>query len=183
VVECARPAADPGDAFRPSRLVDEAYLAELDGRSIRHTAPQLFEREGRPAWTNVYLTDLIGATSGAFVCDYHLPEPRDLAARRRVLADCGGGRLGVLDAVELVITTQSTDAAARRWQRLFDPLSPVEPLIWRPATGPAIRLLQGTGEKVDHLTLAVRSLENADRVWRAVAHGPLAEFPLRLVAA
>jgi hypothetical protein len=117
------------------------------------------------------------------VCDYHLPESRDLVKRRRLLADRHGGRLGVLDAVELVIATRDTGAAARRWQRLFDPLPPSEPLTWRPSTGPAIRVVQGEDDRVDHLTLAVRSAQDADRVWQDVAHGVLADFPLRLVAA
>lgn len=171
-----------GIAIRPARTIDDSYLAELDARAIPRTAPERFEREDRPAWTNVYLSDFISATAGVFVCDYHLPEPRDLVKRRRVLADRHGGRLGVLDAIELVVTTRDTAAAATRWQRLFDPLRPSEPLTWRPNTGPAIRLVQGEDERVDHLTLAVLSAEKADRVWRDVAHGVLADFPLRLAA-
>ena len=72
-------------AFRPANPVDDAYVAEVDVRCIPRTEPSPFERDGQPAWTNLYFTDLIGATAGAFVCDYHLPASRDLAKRRRVL--------------------------------------------------------------------------------------------------
>lgn len=171
-----------GIAFRPSRPVDDAYLAEVDARSISRTAPSLFERDGKPAWTNVYFSDLVSATAGAFVCDYHLPEPRDIARRRRALADCGGGRLGVLDAVELVIGTRDTGAARGRWQRLLDPLEPAQPLTWRPAVGPAITLVDGDDERVDHLVLAVRSVEAAEQVWREVAEETLSRFQLRFLA-
>lgn len=165
-----------GIAFRPSRPVDDAYLAEVDARSIPRTAPSPFER-----WTNLYFSDFISTTAGAFVCDYHVPEPRDIGKRRRVLADCAGGRLGVLDAVELVISTRDTRAARDRWQRLFDPLEPVQPLTWRPAVGPAITLVEGDDERVDHLALAVRSADAAHQVWREVAESTLGRFPLRFV--
>lgn len=171
-----------GIAFRPSRPVDDAYLAEVDARSIPHTAPSLFERGGKPAWTNVYFSDFISPMAGAFVCDYHLPEPRDLMRRRRVLADCEGGRLGVLDAVELVISTRDMRAARGRWQRLLDPLEPAQPLSWHPAIGPAITLVEGDDERVAHLVLAVRSVRAAEQVWGEVAEDTLSRFPLRFVA-
>lgn len=171
-----------GVALRPSAAVDADYLTEVDHRGIHRTSPARFDRDGRPAWTNVYFTDLIGDTAGAFVCDYHLPESRDLERRRQVLTECGGGRLGVVDAVELLIGTRDPDAAARRWQPLLGPPEPGGHLTWHPVVGPAIRLVAGQDERVDHLALAVRSVGAAERVW-AAASGVLAGLPLRFVAA
>lgn len=171
-----------GIAFRPTARIDEDYLAEVDVRSIARTEPSLFERDGKPAWTNVYFLDLISEAAGAFVCDYYLPESRDLERRRRVLEECGGGRLGVLDAVELVISTRDTEAARRRWQRLLGPLNPASSLTWRPAVGPAITLVEGDDERVDHLALAVRSVETAQEVWSESAQARLGRFPLRFIA-
>jgi hypothetical protein len=171
-----------GIAFRPSGPVDDAYLADVEARRIPHSAPAQFEREGRPAWTNVYFPDFVSDTAGAFVCDYHSPEPKDIARRQRVLADCGGGRLGVLDAVELVIITRDITAARQRWQRLFDPLDSVPPLTWRPSVGPAITVTEGDEERVGDLLLAVRSPQEAHHVWRAAAAPGLGQFPLRLTA-
>ncbi|QNN53530.1 hypothetical protein [Nocardioides mesophilus] len=170
-----------GIALRPARPVDDGYLAEVDRRSLARSAPAHFERDGRPAWTNLYLSDFIGPSAGVFVCDYHLPEPKDLAKRRRLLQECDGGRLGVLDAVGLVIGTRDIGAARERWQRLLEPLAPVGALTWRPAVGPAITLVQGDEERVEHLALAVRSPETARRVWHDQA-GTLRGFALRLVA-
>lgn len=172
-----------GIAFRPASRVNESYLAEVDTRSIARTEPALFERDGKPAWTNVYFVDFISEAAGVFVCDYYLPQSRDLESRRRVLAACGGGRLGVLDAIELAISTRDTEAARRRWQRLFDPLEPTDPLTWRPPVGPAITLVEGDHERVDHLTLAVRSVDAAHEVWSEVTQQGLDRFPLRFVTA
>lgn len=171
-----------GIALRPEGPVDEGYLAELEARGLPHSAPSHFERDGRPAWTNVYFQDLVGEEAGAFVCDYHLPEPKDLVRRRRALQDCGGGRLGIVDAVELVIETRDTDAARRRWQRLFDPLQPHEPLSWQLPVGPAVTLARGEGERVGELVLAVTSPPEAAEVWRTLT-SPLQQLPLRFTAA
>ena len=165
-----------GIAFRPSRTVDDAFLAEVDQRAVPHTSPQHY-----PRWTNVYFQGLVSDLAGAFVCDYHVPEPKDVDMRRRLLAEAHGGRLGVLDAVELVIATPDLDAAAARWQRLLDPLQPAAPHLWRPMLGPAIRLVPGSRDQVDHLVLAVRSIIAAQDTWNRVGTGALRGFPLRFV--
>lgn len=166
-----------GVAFRPSRPVDDGYLAELDRRGIGHSEPEHFERDGRPAWTNVYFEGLVSDRAGAFVCDYHVPASKDVERRRRLLQDCGGGRLGVLDAAELEVLTGDTDAARRRWQSVLDPVQPSPPSTWPLPLGPAITVTEGEAERVGGLVLAVRSVEQALRVWEAtdpaVRHLPL----------
>lgn len=170
-----------GIAFRPSTTIDDAYLAEVDGRSIPRTPPQRYPDPEAPRWTNVYFRDLISDRAGAFVCDYHVPQSRDIDLRKRLLAECAGGRLGVQDAVELAITTRDFEAADGRWQRVLDPLQPVEPATWQPVIGPAITLVPGDEERVDHLVLAVRSAATAREVWHDVSDGPLRGFPLRFL--
>lgn len=170
-----------GVAFQPSATVDAAFLAELDARSIPRTPPNRYPDRDAPRWTNVYLRDLVSDMAGAFVCDYHVPQPRDLDLRRRLLAERAGGRLGVLDATQLVIATPDLEAAANRWQRLLDPLRPTEPGAWRPAIGPAIKLVPGDDERVDYLLLTVRSTATARAVWQDVSDGALSGFPLRFV--
>jgi hypothetical protein len=171
-----------GIAFRPASSINDAFLAEVDARSIPRSEPEVFERDGKPAWTNVYFTDFVSPIAGAFVCDYQVPESRDIARRRRALTDSGGSRLGVLDAVELVISTRDAGAARERWQRLLDPLQPARHLTWRLPIGPAITVVEGVDERVDHLSLAVRSAEVARHVWEDVAQGTLSRFPLRFIA-
>ena len=169
-----------GVALRPAAPVDAAYLRSVDASGLARSEPALFERDGRPAWTNLYLTDVIGERAGAFVCDYHLPESKDLGRRRRVLADCGGGRLGVLDAAELVVRARDPARAGDRWQRLLDPLRP-DGLVWRPAVGPAVRLVAGDEDRVERLDLAVRSVVRAREVWAERAAQRLPGFPLGFV--
>lgn len=172
-----------GIAFRPHRPIDEDYLGELDERGIPRSAPEYFDRDGRPAWTNVYFTDLISATAGAFVCDYHLPESRDIARRRRLLEESHGGRLGVIDAVELRIVARDMASARQRWQRLLDPLREDPPGTWRPPVGPAITLVPGGADHVQFLVLAVRSPDPAQQLWQAIVDDELGNFPVRLVPA
>lgn len=171
-----------GIALRPASHVDDAYLAELDSRAIARSPPASYPAEGPRRWVNVYLPDLVSDAAGAFVCDYLVPEPGDIAVRRRALAECDGGRLGVVDAVELIIGARDTEIAGARWQRLLDPLRPLEARRWRPAIGPAITLSAGDEDRVDRLTLAVRSREAAEAAWREVAGGTLGGLPLRFVA-
>jgi hypothetical protein len=170
-----------GIAFRPSAAVDDAYLADLDRRGISHTAPETFERDGRPGWTNVYVTDLIGDRAGGFVCDYHLPESKDVERRRRLLADCSGGRLGVRDAAQLVISSPEPEAAGQRWQRLLGAPEPGDDLLWRLPLGPTLRVVEGDVDRVHHLDLAVRSPDEAERIWHEVAEPGVGPFPLRFV--
>ena len=170
-----------GIALRPSSTVDDAYLAEVDARSIPRTPPEQYPDRRAPRWTNVYFRDLVSDLAGAFVCDYHLPRPRDVDLRRRLLAECAGGRLGVLDADELVIATRNVEDARVRWQRLLDPLQPAAPASWHPVVGPAITVVPRDEERVDHLALAVRSAARARAVWHGVADGALRGFPLRFV--
>ena len=167
-----------GIAFRPSASIDRAYLAELDARSISHSQPAPFVVDGELRWTNVYLPELISETTGPFLCDYHVPGPRDLALRRRVLVECGGGRLGVVDALELVVATRDPSLARERWERLLGP--PTDDIMWHPEVGPRIRLVEGPSERVDHLTLGVRRPEVAQQVWSESSRGPLRRFPLQL---
>jgi hypothetical protein len=175
------PAEIQGIAFRPSGSVDDTYLAELDRRGIPHTAPETFERDGRPGWTNVYVTDLVSDRAGGFVCDYHLPESKDVERRRRLLADCSGGRLGVLDAAQLVIASPNPQAAGQRWQRLLGAPERGDDLRWRLPPGPTLRVVEGDVECVDHLDLAVRSADEASRVWHEVGEPGVGPFPLRFV--
>jgi hypothetical protein len=170
-----------GVAFRPARGIDDGFLAELDSRGLGHSDPEHFERDGRPAWTNVYLDALVSDRAGAFVCDYHLPESKDVHRRRQLLQDCDGGRLGVLDAAELTVVTRDSEVTRRRWQALLDPLRPDPPGTWRLPLGPAVRVVEGDDERVGELALAVRSVQEAEGVW-AATDPALTRLPLGFLA-
>jgi hypothetical protein len=64
---------------------------------------------------------------------------------------------------------------------LLDPLQPAGRASWHPVIGPAIMLVPGAEERVDHLVLAVRSAARARAVWHDASAGTLRGFPLRFV--
>jgi hypothetical protein len=192
-----RPARVQGIAFDPVRA-DETTLAELDRRGIPHSPaiPVEGTRFGRTGllWTNVFFSDFIDDRALVFLCRYALPESRDVAARRALLQAADGGRLGIEDLDEIVVSSRDPRAAERRWQRLLDPLRPSAPGYWRSAEGPALRIVGGDEEAVATLVLRVRSLARAEAELRAVGVGvrrdgdvlavnapPLAGLELRLV--
>ncbi|HEV2217683.1 MAG TPA: hypothetical protein VGV88_08925 [Candidatus Dormibacteraeota bacterium] len=153
---CAtRPARIRGIAFDPDGAADSDLLDTMDRRSIAHSPPMPF-----PAWTNVLLPDIVDAGTLVFLCDYHRPEARDVAARHAALARTGGGLLGLVDAEEIVIGSPDPSSAASRWQRILGPLDE-DTGSWKFAKGPAIRIVEASDDTVEHLVLNVASLELA----------------------
>jgi hypothetical protein len=79
----ARPARVQGIVFEPMPI-DAAFLAELDRRGIPHSPPMPFRGSGHGTsgllWTNVYFPDFLDDRAIAFVCEYHVPEARDVSA-------------------------------------------------------------------------------------------------------
>lgn len=158
---CARrPARIGAIALAPSDAADADLLAEMDRRDIAHSPLMPF-----PAWTNVLLPDVVdsGALDPAtlvFLCDYHRPEARDVAARHAAIAEAGGGLLGVVDAAEIVVGSPDPTSAASRWRKILDPLNH-EAGFWKLAEGPAIRIVEASEDAVERLVLDVASLEVA----------------------
>ena len=158
---CARrPARIGAIALAPSGTADADLLAEMDRRAIAHSPPMPF-----PAWTNVLLPDVVdaGALDAAtlvFLCEYHRPEARDVAARRAALARAGGGPLGLIDAEEIVIGSPDPTSAASRWRKILGPPEE-EGGFWKLAEGPAIRIVEAPDDAVERLVIEVASLEVA----------------------
>lgn len=154
-----RPARVQGIAFEPTP-VDATFLADLDRRGIPHGPPLPFEGAGHGTsgllWTNVFFADFIDERAVAFVCDYHVPEARDVAARRAALRAAGGGRLGVEDLHEIVIGSADPAAAARRWRRLLHP-HPEDGSRWSVGDGPGLRIVPAAEDAVLRLVLRVSS--------------------------
>ena len=154
------PARIRGIAFEPSGAADEDLLNEMDGRAIAHSPLMPF-----PAWTNVLMLDVLDAgaldsASVVFLCDYHRPAARDVAARQAALNQAQGGMLGVVDAEEIVVGSPDPSSAASRWQRILGPLDE-DTGSWKLANGPAIRIVEAPDDAVERLVLNVASLEIA----------------------
>ncbi len=136
-----RPARIQGIAFEPEP-VDEEFLADLDSRGIVHSPPSPFECTLGSftglLFTTVFFADFISESAAAFVCQYHLPEITNQGARRAALDAVGGGVLGIESCKEFIIGSPDTEAAASRWQRLFDPIKPRQFGEWQIGEGPTI---------------------------------------------
>jgi hypothetical protein len=176
VLTARTPARVQGIAFEPAVPADAALLIALDRRRISHGPLIPFEGEGHGTsgllWTNVFVWGLVDDEhTVGFVCDYRIPEVRDLAARCAALAHAGGGRLGVEDFVEVVVGARDPMTAAARWQCLVDPLAPVSPGRWRFPAGPALRIERADEDAVSRVVLAVRSLSRAEEALRALGVG------------
>jgi hypothetical protein len=166
----ARPARVRGIAFEPTPI-DAAFLAELDRRGIPHSPPMPFHGSGHGTsgllWTNVFLPDFLDERAIAFVCEYHVPEARDVPARRAALRAAGGGRLGIEDVREIVIGSPDPAAAAGRWRRLLHPHAEPVSGHWMIGNGPALRIEAGAEDAVLRLVLQVSSREHARRALAA----------------
>jgi hypothetical protein len=152
------PARIRGIAVEPVSA-DDAFLAELDRRGLPHSPPMPFTPPGAagPTWTNIGIGVMTGTTSGAFACKYHFDVAAPRAAAEAELDARDGGALGLIRAAELVLGAPDTDEAIDRWQRLLDPLEPVEDGHWTfPDGGPDLRVLPSSEEGCERLVLALR---------------------------
>ena len=162
-----------GFALEPSAL--DQSLSELRRRGLATAEPRPLVATGsdgskRTLWTNVTLRQFSDSDSPAdatihiFVSEYS-PSYVDVDARRkRLLAELvksGGGRLGVVEVKEVIIGAVAVDAARGFWQRLVDPTPPATANTWQIGSGPAVRLVPATENRVQALVIRVASLERA----------------------
>jgi catechol 2,3-dioxygenase-like lactoylglutathione lyase family enzyme len=170
--------ADPrprllGFALEPSAL-DESLielnrrgLATGERRPLIATGP---DGSKRTLWTNVTLRQFSDADSPAdatihiFLGEYsptyvNVDERR--ARLRAQLVNSGGGPLGVVDVKEVVIGAVDLEMTRRLWQRLLDPTPAAASNTWQIGTGPAVRLVRASENRVQALLIRVASLERA----------------------
>jgi catechol 2,3-dioxygenase-like lactoylglutathione lyase family enzyme len=161
-----------GFAFEPSAL-DES-LIELKRRGLTSGERRPLVATGpdgskRTLWTNVTLRQFSDSDSPAdatihiFLGEYsptyvNVDERR--ARLRAQLVNNGGGPLGVIDVKEVIIGAVDVEMARRLWQRLLDP-TPSAAHTWQIGTGPAVRLVRASENRVQALLIRVASLERA----------------------
>lgn len=162
-----------GFAFEPSTL-DES-LIELNRRGLASGPRRPLVATGpdgsrRTLWTNVTLRQFSDSDSPAdatihiFLGEYsptyvNVDERR--ARLRARLVDSGGGPLGVVDVKEVIIGAVDVEMARRLWQRLLDPTPSATSNTWQIGTGPAVRLVPASENRVQALLITVASLERA----------------------
>ena len=176
-----------GFGFEPSSM--RACLDELQRRGVSHGPLRpLISTDPNGAkhtlFTNVTLLGLsdsalpVDATMHIFVSEYDSTYV-DVASRRARLSEAltasRGGALGVESMSEIVVGTSDVDTMRPRWQRLLDPARPMRAGAWRVGTGPAIRIVPATENRVEELVVRVRSLARAKAFLHA--QGLLAREP------
>jgi catechol 2,3-dioxygenase-like lactoylglutathione lyase family enzyme len=162
-----------GFAFEPSAL-DES-LIELNRRGLTSGERRPLVATGpdgstRTLWTNVTLRQFSDSDSPAdatihiFLSEYsptyvNVDERR--ARLRAQLVNNGGGPLGVVDVKEVIIGAVDVEMARRLWQRLLDAPPSATSNTWQIGTGPAVRLVPATENRILALLIQVASLERA----------------------
>jgi len=152
-----------GFAFRPGPVPE--LVAGLDAKKLKHDAPKPFYQKDSSgndslAWTTVDLTGL--QPKGIFFCKYTKElSPAYLAEINQKFLKQGGGLLGVRSALELVLEVRDLAAAQRDWRLLLGSPDAGHDSVWHVGTGPAIRLVAGTEDRIAILRLKVMSLERA----------------------
>ena len=162
-----------GFAFEPSAL-DES-LIELTRRGLTSGARRPLVATGpdgskRTLWTNVTLRQFsdsdnpADATIHIFLGEYSPTyvnvDERRTRLRAQLIAG-GGGPLGLLDVKEVIIGAADLEMSRRLWQRLLDPTPPAAANTWQIGSGPAVRLVRASENRVQALLLRVASLERA----------------------
>lgn len=181
----SNPARLSGLAFEPTGI-DDAWLAELDARRISHTPTMTQKGDGQfgtgDLWVNVGLGGLVDTDlrTMTFTCRYLVKETLSPAERLGALNAADGGALGVVETDEIVLGTTDIDTSTRRWQRLLDPITPIDS-SWKLGVGPRLSLIPADSDAIDHLTLAVRDVATAQRVLDDADVSVLNGLDLRLV--
>jgi hypothetical protein len=157
----------PPDSYIPDRFVTLAPTSlnglpeELDRRGIAHEplAPQNDEH-GDLLYTRIP-TPAIVPGYGAQLCAYALKSTPPGT-------EAPDNPAGLRHVEEVTIASRDVDAAALRWAALLAPLEPGRDGVFRPADGPAIRLVPGADEAVIGIVVAVHDLDRArDELARA----------------
>lgn len=162
-----------GFALEPSTL-DEA-LIELNRRGLTTGESRPLVATGpdgskRTLWTNVTLREFSDSDSPAnaamhiFLSEYsptfvNVDERR--ARLRAQMVENGGGPLGVVEVKEVIIGAVDVKMARQLWQRLLDPTPSARANRWQVGTGPAVRLVPASENRVQALVIRVASLERA----------------------
>lgn len=162
----ARPEARySGLTFEPYPL--EGALRELQLRGIRYLEPQrhvsaLPNGSTGVAWTTVALPDLSSPRMSINLYEYS-PAFLKVEIRRKQLGNRltlnNGGPLRVLSAAQIMISSPDPAKDGETWTRLLGKQQ--RPGVWRPVSGPEIRIEQGREKEIRELALKVGSLAEA----------------------
>jgi hypothetical protein len=176
----ARTPTNPGLPWGPGRgalwttmmlggLMGDELLARRFAREARAPrATRVLSRAGAAVATRIRpVGDLLAPltlapTPWPFLCEWHRQDPaRGREVVRDLLAEAGGGALGVVGVREIVLGVADLERERSRWDTLLAPLHADEQCRWAFGDGPAIRAEQSADGPWQRLTLDVSSLAGA----------------------
>lgn len=156
-----------GLAFEPFRLAD--CLPELQARGIEHGPPQAYisalpNGSRGTLWTHVVLPQLSKPGLSVFLCEYnpaflHAEIRRNQLGGQLVLKR--GGPLGIKSVREIVIGAKNPKTWSPEWQRLLSPSAQSPAALWQAGSGPAIRLVSDSSDRIQRIIFRVVSLKAA----------------------
>lgn len=88
------------------------------------------------------------------------------AADAAALRAQGGGALGLEAVREIIVGVKDYEKAQVNWEKLFAPLQPLAPGLWKIADGPAVRLIQHSENAIQALVFKVSDLSRAETFLR-----------------
>jgi hypothetical protein len=152
-----------GAAFEPVTV--DGAITQLDARGIEHSSPFDDGLNETIAWTSVDL-EPTPDTPIRLLVKYKFDQDARRAMLGSQLRERNGGPLGVRMLSEIEIGARDLTRATDEWQRLFDPIEPVQPAYWELGDGPAIRLIEALDDRMQRLLITVDSLPAAVSVLR-----------------
>jgi len=156
-----------GVALEPYPLAE--CLPELQSRGISYAPPQPYvsalpDGSQGPLWTTVVLPQFSKPGLSVFLFQYSSVFLNAEVKRKQLagqMALRGGGPLGVRCVREVVLGTANLSRSRSLWQRLLTPLVPSQPGLLQAGTGPAIRLVPHSADRIQRIVLEVDSLARA----------------------
>jgi len=168
----AGPPAPAGSAAAPQANIYGIVLepdtplskvtAELETRGAKPGKPtvQTADVNGKKVtmWTNVTLNALARPHYTVYLCQYSATYAALLASHK---VSGPLGKIGLTSMRELVISSKDPEAARKQWQTALAPAPMSSSGVMTIGTGPAVRIVKGTGEDIVSLVLEVESLPKA----------------------
>ena len=154
-----------GLALEPYPLADA--LRELEAGGIPHDSPQptismLPDGTKGVVWTTVPLPSFSKSGISVFLYE-HSQAFLKVDVRRKQLGNRlmlnNGGPLGIQSVREVVLSATDFNKERAAWQRLLG--AQTASGNWSPGSGPAIRLVPGSQDRIQRLVIRVRSLAPA----------------------
>jgi len=151
-----------GIALEPTGDTD-ALLAWLTMAGMDYGAPQAFPPSGPAFFVNTSLPRLSSGATEVFVCAYTDRQMilASQASAAAALAAEEGGPLGILGVVELKLEATDVDSSRVAWSELVATTEIDGDVIVEFESGPAIRIIPGSADRLAGVAISVRSLAAA----------------------